>query len=81
MRFSETITLHKRNLSHVQSTNNEAFREAMTLLNLGYRADSRVTGALAPHTSGGQLKVTSVEIWRVMMEVAENPPDSRMAPL
>lgn len=65
----------------MQHTNNEAFKEAMTLLNLGYRADPRVTSALAQHTSGGQLKVTSVEVWRMMMEIAESPPDSRMAPL
>lgn len=65
----------------MQHTKNEAFKEAMTLLNLGYRADPTVTCALAQHTSGGQLKVTSVEVWRMMMEIAESPPDSRMAPL
>ena len=65
----------------MQTNKYEAFREAMTLLNLGYRSDPRIAGALAQHTSGGQLKVTSVEVWRVMMEIAESPPDSRMAPL
>ena len=75
------MTHHNRNVSHVQPTNNEAFREAMTLLNLGYRSDPRVTGALAQHTSGGQLKVTSIEVWRVMLVIAESPPDSRTAPL
>ena len=65
----------------MQPTKHAPFKEAMTLLNLGYRPDPSILGKLTQPASGGQLHATTIEVWRVMLDIAESPPDSRTAPL